>query len=189
MRVGPGKDRSSIVPVQAGRRHHKQLTSLAEEWLNIGVAAKSQDIPATRMTTTQRTYPGLLALCALALLAGCASAPSRDEPQETTKFTVENTDRYIALDAATEAAVSCTGLQELLLGDGRLEVVANLRNSGTGDAKVQVQCVFLDDRGMPIGAAAPWQSLTISNSATEVVRFTAPTAEAKKYSIRVRKAR
>jgi hypothetical protein len=141
------------------------------------------------MTTTKRTLPGLLAFCVLALLPGCASAPSRAEPQETTKFTMENTDRYIALDAATEATISCTGLQELLLGDRRLEVLANLRNSGTGDALVQVQCVFLDDRGMPVGPEAPWQTLKLSDSATEVVHFTAPNPEATKYSIRVRKAR
>jgi len=102
---------------------------------------------------------------------------------------MENTDRYIALDAATEAAISCTGLQEHSLGDGRLEVLANLRNSGTGDAKVRVQCVFLDDRGMPINADEPWQTLKISDSATEVVHFTAPNTEARKYSIRVRMAR
>ena len=138
------------------------------------------------MTPTRQTLVGLCALCALALLGGFAVAPSRDEAQETTKFTVENTDRFIALDAATEAAISCTGLQERLLDDGRLEVVANLRNSGTGDAKVHVQCIFLDDQGMPIDAAAPWQNLMISNSATEVVRFSAPNKQAKKYSIRVR---
>jgi uncharacterized protein YcfL len=141
------------------------------------------------MHLTRPKLIGLCALCAGALLAGCATTRSGDEPQETTKFTVENTDRFIALDAATEAAISCTGLQERSLGDGRLEVVANLRNSGSGDAKVHVQCVFLDERGLPIGANAPWQTLLISDSATEVVRFTAPTKEARKYSIRVRAAR
>jgi hypothetical protein len=138
------------------------------------------------MTHTRQAFLGFCALGALALLGGCASASSRDEAQETTKFTVENTDRFIALDAATEAAISCTGLQERLLGDGRLQVVANLRNSGTGDVRVHVQCVFLDDQGMPVDAPAPWENIMISNSATEVVRFAAPDKHAKKYSIRVR---
>jgi hypothetical protein len=142
------------------------------------------------MTTTRPTLYKLAAICALAALAGCtATAPTPLGPQDTTKFTVENTDRFVALDAATQAAISCTGLQERSLADGRLEVVANLRNSDTADAKVQVQCLFLDDQGLPLPADAPWQSLSISDHATEVVRFTAPSTKAQRYSIRVRAAR
>jgi uncharacterized protein YcfL len=125
----------------------------------------------------------------MALLAGCGTEPAPQAPMDTTKFTVENTLRFVALDAATEAVVSCTGLQERALGDGRLEVVANLKNSDTKPVKVLVQCLFLDDQGLPIGAEAPWQALAISADSTEVMRFTAPVLAAKKYSIRVRRAR
>jgi uncharacterized protein YcfL len=131
----------------------------------------------------------MLLLAALWSLAGCASAPAPQAPQDSTKFTVENTDRFAVLDSATEAVVSCTGLQERTLGDGRLEVVANLKNSGAKQVQVQVQCEFLDGDGVPLGAAAPWQMLAISGGSTEVVRFTAPATAAKKYAIRVRRAR
>jgi hypothetical protein len=67
------------------------------------------------------------AIC-LALLAGCSVAPEVSSTQDSTKFTVENTDHFATLDRAAEAAVSCTGLQERTLGDGRLEVVANVKN-------------------------------------------------------------
>jgi hypothetical protein len=140
--------------------------------------------------TSRRSTFSLLALAVLAAgLAGCAGVPEARAPQDSTKFTVENTDRFLALDAATEAVISCTGLQERLLADGRLEVVANLRNSGTSAVKVRVQCVFLGDEGQPITVDAPSQSVAISAGATEVVRFTAPSAAAKRYSIRVRTAR
>jgi uncharacterized protein YcfL len=131
----------------------------------------------------------MLLLAAVCSLAGCASAPAPQAPQETTKFTVENTDRFAVLDSATEAVVSCTGLQERTLGDGRLEVVANLKNGGGKPVQVQVQCEFLDGEGMPVSAEVPWQLLAISASSTEVVRFTAPSTAAKKYAIRVRRAR
>ena len=131
----------------------------------------------------------MLLLAAVCSLAGCASAPAPQAPQETTKFTVENTDRFAVLDSATEAVVSCTGLQERTLGDGRLEVVANLKNGGANPVQVQVQCEFLDGEGMPLSAEAPWQLRAISASSTEVVRFTAPSTAAKKYAIRVRRAR
>ncbi|HEY4989303.1 MAG TPA: YcfL family protein [Opitutaceae bacterium] len=139
--------------------------------------------------TSRHPFSLLAALGALALLAGCGTAPAPQAPQDSTKFTVENTDRFVALDPATEAVISCTGLQERTLADGRIEVVANLRNSGTKAAKVQVQCVFLDAQGTPVGDSAPWQSVSITESATEVVRFTAPGPSAIKYSIRVRRAR
>jgi uncharacterized protein YcfL len=138
---------------------------------------------------TRPNIPPLAACCALALLAGCTSVPAPQAPQDTTKFTVENTVRFAALDSATEAAVSCTGLQERSLADGRLEVVANLRNSGASPLKVLVQCVFLGEQGLPVGPEPAWQALAIAGDSTEVVRFTAPDLAARKYSIRVRRAR
>jgi Protein of unknown function (DUF1425) len=111
---------------------------------------------------------------------------NRGGAQDSTKFTMENTDRFLTLDAATEAAISCTGLQEQSLPDGRLEVVANLRNSAGAPRKVHVQCVFLDDLGQPLRAESPWQVFSIANATTEIVHFTAPAAVARKYSIRVR---
>jgi uncharacterized protein YcfL len=140
------------------------------------------------MTTYRLCLSLGAALCAACLLSGCVAVitTGNGAPQDTTKFTVENTDRFLALDAATEAAISCTGLQERSLPDGRLEVVANLRNSSAGAVRVHVQCVFLDEQSLPLRAESPWQRLSISNGTTEVVRFTAPSADAKKYSIRVR---
>ncbi len=139
--------------------------------------------------TIRQTLSLLPALCALAALCGCASAPAPQAPLETTKFTVENTDRFVALDPAAEAAVSCTGLQERTLGDGRLEIVANLRNSDVAKVRVRVQCVFVDDQGVQVGADAPWQALEIPGNSTEVMRFTASATTARRYVIRVRTAR
>ena len=131
----------------------------------------------------------LAAVCSLGALAGCATAPATQTPRDSAKFSVENTDRFAALDAASAAAVDCTGLQERTLGDGRLEVIANVKNRGAGPARVQIHCVFLDDQGTPLGAGTPWQVLALAGGATEVVRFTAPSAAAKMYAIRVRALR
>jgi uncharacterized protein YcfL len=138
--------------------------------------------------TTRHALSTLAACCALALLPGCASVPAPQAPQDTTKFTVENTVRFVALDASTEAVISCTGLQERALADGRLEVVANLKNSDTKPVRVNVQCVFLDEQGLPVAGDSPWEVVALSADSTEVVRFTAPVLTARKYSIRVRRA-
>jgi len=134
---------------------------------------------------------GLLAALGFlgALLGGCAAAPALQAPRDSTKFTVGNTDRFAALDAASAAAVNCTGLQERTLGDGRLEVIANVKNCESGPTRVQIQCVFLDDQGTPVGPGTPWQVLALAGGATEVVRFTAPKAAARMYAIRVRTVR
>jgi hypothetical protein len=139
--------------------------------------------------TTRHSISLLSALCCLEMMAGCGTAPATQAPVDSTKFTVENTDRFLVLDAATEAAVNCTGLQERTLGDGRLEVIANVKNRDSGPTRVQIQCVFLDDQGTPVGAMDSWQVLALAGDSTEVVRFTAPDAVAKRYAIRARKAR
>jgi len=138
------------------------------------------------MTKTRHRLFRVAAFGVGAALAGCAGPAALRAPQDTTKFTVENTERFLALDAATEAVISCTGLQERSLDDGRLEVVANLRNSGGSAVRVRVQCVFLDDQGQPVVLDTPWESVAIASGATEVVRFTAPKTAARRYSIRVR---
>jgi hypothetical protein len=135
---------------------------------------------------TRRPASLLSAAICLAALAGCSVPPELSSTQDSTKFTVENTDHFAALDPAAEAAVSCTGLQERTLGDGRLEVVANVKNRGSAIAKVQVQCLFMDDQGEPTEEGAKWQSLAIAGDATAVVRFTASNPSAKRYAIKAR---
>ena len=135
---------------------------------------------------TFRPLPILATALCCAALAGCSVAPEDSAPQDSTKFTVENTDQFAALDPAAEAAVTCTGLQERTLGDGRLEVVANVKNKGDAPVKVRVQCQFQDDQGEPTESSARWQALEIAGDSTAVVRFTSANAAAKRYAIRAR---
>ena len=165
------------------------MTPAPEECLNIQRAGAVSSPATKRMTITRHRLFRVAVFGVGAALAGCAGPAALRAPQDTTKFTVENTERFLALDAATEAVISCTGLQERSLDDGRLEVVANLRNSGAAAVRVRVQCIFLDDQGQPVVLDPPWDSVAIASGATEVVRFTAPKTAARRYSIRVRIAR
>jgi uncharacterized protein YcfL len=131
----------------------------------------------------------LLALAGLAFTGGCATEPGPFTPQDTTKFTVENTEKFVALDKAVQTSVTCTGLQENVLGDGRLEVVANVKNRENRRIQVQINCVFKDDQGFSTGDETPFQTLILAENSTESVRFTAMNTAAKKYTIRVRQAR
>ena len=131
----------------------------------------------------------LSSLVALALLAGCATEPGPFAPLDTTKFTLENTDKFVLLDQPAQYSVTCTGLQERQLGDGRLEVVANVKNRESRRIQVQVNCVFKDEQGYSTGDETPFETLILSENATEAVRFTAMNTNAKRYTIRVRQAR
>jgi len=129
------------------------------------------------------------ALAALALLSGCATEPGPFRPLDTTKFTLENTDKFVLLDQPAQYSVTCTGLQERTLGDGRLEVVANVKNRESRRIEVQINCVFKDEQGFSTRDETPFQTLILSENSTEAVHFTAMNTLAKKYTIRVRQAR
>jgi hypothetical protein len=131
----------------------------------------------------------LIGLVALALTAGCATQTGPFVPLDTNKFTLENTEKFVLLDQPAQYSVTCTGLQEQPLADGRLEVVANVKNRESRRIQVQINCVFKDDRGFSTGDETPWQTLILTENATEAVRFTAMNIQARKYTVRVRQAR
>jgi uncharacterized protein YcfL len=129
------------------------------------------------------------AVATLLLLVGCATEPGPFTPQDTTKYTVENTEKFVLLDKPTQHSVTCTGLQERLLPDNRLEVVANVKNRENRRIQVQINCVFKDAQGFTTGDETPFQTLILAENSTETVRFTAMNPLAKRYTIRVRQAR
>jgi hypothetical protein len=131
----------------------------------------------------------IIAVAGLALFAGCSTPPGPFTPQDTTRYTVENTESFVLLDKPTQVSITCTGLQERTLGDGRLEVVANVKNRENRRIQVQINAVFKDEKGFSTGDETPFQTLILAENSTEAVRFTAMNTLAKKYTIRVRQAR
>jgi hypothetical protein len=131
----------------------------------------------------------LSAIVALALTAGCVTEPGPFAPLDTTKYTLENTEKFVLLDKPAQCSVTCTGLQERTLADGRLEVVANVKNRESRRLEVQINCVFKDEQNASTGDETPFQTLILTENSTEAVRFTAMNTAAKKYTIRVRQAR
>ena len=126
---------------------------------------------------------------ALLLYAGCATTSDPVATQDSTKFTLEQSDRFVLMDKPVQNSVTCTGLQDRPLADGRMEVVANVKNRENQRLQLQVNCVFKDDQGLPIGDETPWQTLLLSENSTEAVRFSAYSTQARKYTVRVRQAR
>lgn len=139
---------------------------------------------------TMKTPLAFLALAAAAaLFAGCASHEGAYAPKNTAGADLENKARFVLLDKATQDSVTCSGLQERTLEDGRLEVVANVRNRINRRIEVQADCVFKNETGFASEDDAPFRTLILTENAQESVRFVSANNLAKTYTIRIRKTR
>jgi predicted small lipoprotein YifL len=135
--------------------------------------------------------PLLLAAVTIISLTACKSTYDKGPylPQNSKTPPHENTERVVLMDPGVQYSLTCTGVQEGASTDGRLEVVAQIRNRENRRIEVQVNCVFKDANGYTTGDETPFQTLILTENATEQVKFTAMNTLAKKYTIRIRQAR
>ena len=129
-----------------------------------------------------------LALLTLGLGLGAGCGGGAYVPKNTTKYDLENREKLVLLDARVQRSVTCSGIQERVLEDGRLEIAANIRNREGRRIEVQIGCVFKDANGFPTGDESPFQTLILTENAQEAVKFTSLNNLAKKYTIRIREA-
>ncbi len=132
----------------------------------------------------------LLPVTAALLIAGCSTYDKGPYlPQQSKTPAYENTERFVLLDPGAQRSITCTGIHEATLSDGRLEVTAQIRNRENRRLEVQANCVFKDGNGISTGDETPFQTVILTENSTEQVKFTASNAASKKYTIRVRQAR
>jgi uncharacterized protein YcfL len=129
----------------------------------------------------------ILAASALVLLSGCVGGAY--PPVNSSRNDIENREKFVLLDSLAQAAVTCSGLQERRLADGRLEVSANVRNRENKRIQVQINCVFKDSNGFSTGDETPFQTLILTENAQETATFTSLNDRAQRYTVRVRLAR
>jgi hypothetical protein len=133
-----------------------------------------------------------LTLVAAVLFAGCKSAYDSGPytPQQSKTPAHESTEPVVLLDPGVQRSITTTGQPfAQLLPDGRLEVTVQLRNRANRRLEVQANCVFKDVNGLTTGDETPFQTLILTENATEQVKFTSINDKAKRYTIRVRQAR
>ncbi len=121
-------------------------------------------------------------------LTGCRTEGAF-KPINTTKYNYEDSEPFVLMDRSVQRSVTVSGLQETTLDDGRLEVVANVRNRVNRRIQVEISCVFKNQNGFSTGDETPWQTLILTEAEQQSVPFTSTNAEAKRYTIRVRQAR
>ena len=102
---------------------------------------------------------------------------------------VEDTEPVVLLDKSLKKriAVDRTGLKTL--ADGRVQVVANLRNRTSSDLEIQVQTVFKDRDGVSTQEDSAWEMRFLAAHETETYELMSRGTNAEKYTIRIREVR
>ncbi len=141
-----------------------------------------------------KTIPPSLIALALATLTLCACRSTYDKgpylPQTSKTPAYETTEPVVLLDPGVQHSVTVAGQPfARTLEDGRLEVVVQLRNRENRRIEVQANCVFKDVNGISTGDETPFQTVILTENATEAVRFVSMNDRAKRYTVRVRQAR
>lgn len=136
-----------------------------------------------------KQLPALAALLlTAALLAGCASHEGPYQPVNGSKWAVANSANFLLMDPGAQRSITCAGIQQTTLPDGRLQVAAQVCNRENRRLEVQVDCEFKDEQGFALDSV-PWQTLILTENSTETVTFASMNNQAKKYTVRVRQAR
>jgi uncharacterized protein YcfL len=125
-----------------------------------------------------------------ALAAGCSTHDKGPYlPQNSKTPAYEGKEPVVLMDPGVQYSLTCSGINESTLPDGRLQVVAHLRNRENRRIEVQANCVFKDPNGFSTSDEAPFVTVILTENATEDVTFASANTLAKKYTIRVRQAR
>ena len=116
--------------------------------------------------------------------AGGAGGASR-----STTYVVEQTERIALLDKGVRQSILVPSVLERVLEDGRLEVVANVRNRLNRRIEVQISCVFKDETGFALNDEDTFRTLILTENIEEAARFVSLNDRARSYTIRIRQAR
>ena len=122
------------------------------------------------------------------VLAGCES-PGPYLPKDTTKNTLENSEHFVVLDKQVQTSLTCTGIEQQRLTDGRLAVAANIKNRENRRIEVQIRCVFKDEGQFSTEDETPWETLILSENSTQTMHFTSMNNLAHGYTVTVRQAK
>jgi hypothetical protein len=129
----------------------------------------------------------LAAAASVVAFTGCQHQEGAYLPKETAKYNYENTEPVVLMDRMVQRSIAVPAVQRTPLPDGRMEVVANLRNRETRRIQVQVQCEFKDAQGFPVDSTE-WRNVILTENAQEGVKFLSMNDKAQRFTVRVRQA-
>ncbi len=122
-----------------------------------------------------------------AIFTGCQHGGAY-APKNTTKYNLEDDIPVVLMDKMVQRSVTSPGVEQSTLPDGRLRIVAKLRNRESRRIQVQVSCVFKNANGFSTGDETPWVDVILTEGSQEGVVFDSMNDQAKKFTVRVRQA-
>ena len=139
----------------------------------------------------KKIIPTLTVAAATLFAAGCASDYDKGPylAQESKTPHHEGKESIVLLDPGVQHSVTAPAYMARTLDDGRLEVTMHLRNRENRRIEVQANCVFKDVNGDTTSDETPFQTVILTENATEQVKFVSSNDKAKRYTVRVRQAR
>ncbi len=128
---------------------------------------------------------------ALLLATGCSSTHDKGPylPQASKTPAYEGKEPVVLMDPGVQYSVTCSGVDEKTLEDGRLQVMVHLRNRENRRIEVQANCVFKDQNGYSTGDETPFVMVILTENGTEDLKFASMNNLARKFTVRVRQAR
>lgn len=138
----------------------------------------------------KNAIPLIASLTTALFVAGCSTYDKGPYlPEESRTPAYENTEPIVLLDPGVQHSVTTPAYTARPLDDGRLEVIVHLRNRENRRIEIQANCVFKDAEGITTGDETPFQTVILTENATEQVRFVSMNDKAKRFTVRVRQAR
>ncbi len=129
--------------------------------------------------------PSSFLLTSLVLLCfGCANEGPYRPAQREESPEIENL--IVILDEKLTPFVAVDAHHTERTAQGKLKVMANLRNRTNQDHTVQVQTVFRDANGFSIDDDTPWETILLTANETRTISTTSTTPKAERYTIRIR---
>ena len=147
--------------------------------------------PFTNMLM-KNSLTSILAVAAALCFAGCGSTHDKGPylPVQSKTPSHESAQPVVLMDPGVQHSITAAGQpMARTLPDGRLEVTVQLRNRENRRIEVQTQCVFKDVNGISTGDETPWQTVILTESSSEHLKFVSSNDKAKRFTIRVRQAR
>jgi hypothetical protein len=111
------------------------------------------------------------------------------EGSRTTTYEVGQSEKIALLDKGVQQSVAIPSVLERVLDDGRLEVVANVKNRLNRRIEVQIGCVFKDETGFALNDEDSFRTLILTENIEDAARFISLNDRARTYTIRIRQAR
>ncbi|MBG86763.1 MAG: hypothetical protein CMO80_07670 [Verrucomicrobiales bacterium] len=129
----------------------------------------------------------LTALAASLGLSACQHGGAY-KPKNTAVYNLEDSEPVVLMDRFVQRSVTAPGVKQMTLKDGRMRVIANIRNRESRRIQVQVSCVFKDEDGFPTGEPSNWRDLILTEGAQEGIEFYSLNDKARKFTVRIRQA-